>query len=124
MGKAKEAQRKGPILDRLKPEEAQDVLRRILATLPDIRAEVEKIARSLLGEVSFETIADEVEDAVSAFDLDDLHGRAGRHEWGYVEPNEAAWEIREEAVEPFVSDIKRPAQEEEAPRSGGKPDER
>ena len=33
--------------------------------------------------------------------------RAGAHEWGYVEPTEAAWEILEEAVEPFVADIER-----------------
>ncbi len=106
MGRGKR-RKKGSVVEHLKPEEATDVLRRILAAHPDLRAEAEKHARSLLGEASFEVIAGEVEDVVRAFDLDDLNGRAGRHEWGYVEPTEAAWEILEEAVEPFVSDMKR-----------------
>lgn len=42
-----------------------------------------------------------------AMDYDDLNARAGRHEWGYVEPTEAAWEILEETVEPFREDMKR-----------------
>ena len=65
------------------------------------------MARSHLGEVTFETIADDFEEAACAPGLEDLNGRAGRHEWGYVGPDEAAWEILEEAVEPFVSDLKR-----------------
>jgi hypothetical protein len=44
---------------------------------------------------------------VQAVDVDDVRGRAGRHEWGYVEPTEAAWEVLEEAIEPFIEDIKR-----------------
>jgi hypothetical protein len=36
-----------------------------------------------------------------------LNARAGSHEWGYVEPAEAAWEILEETVEPFREDMKR-----------------
>jgi len=105
--KARGSRRKGFVLDRLEAEEAREVLGRLLAAHPDLRAEAERHARSLMGEVTFEAIADEVEDSVNAFDLDDLNGRAGKHTWGYVEPNEAAWEILEEAVEPFVSDLKR-----------------
>jgi hypothetical protein len=101
------ARRKGTVLDRLKAEEAQDALRRLLEAHPDLRIEAEEIARSLLREVDFEAVADEVEEAVGSFDIEDLNGRAGRHEWGYVEPTEAAWEILEEAVAPFVEDMNR-----------------
>ena len=107
MGKAKDAKGKRSVLGDLKADEGLDVLRRLLTSHPDLVVEAENIARSLLGEVSFETVANEVEDAVGGQDLDDLNGRAGQHEWGYVEPTEAAWEILEEAVEPFVADIKR-----------------
>jgi hypothetical protein len=107
MGKVKGTKRKGSVLERLKAEEAQEVLRRLLAAQPDLGAGAEKIARSLLGKVAFEDVAAEVEDAVRAPDVEDLNGRAGRHEWGYVEPTEAAWEILEETVEPFLDDMKR-----------------
>lgn len=95
------------LLDQLKAEEARDVLRRLLLAHPELRAETEKIARSMLAEIDFEQVADEVEDEVHAVDVDDVRGRAGRHEWGYVEPTEAAWEVLEEAIEPFIADIKR-----------------
>ena len=95
------------MLDRLSPVEAETVLRRLLAAHPELRAEAEQTARSLMGEVSFESIAEEVEDAVGALDLDDLNSRAGRHEWGYTEPTEAAWELLEETVGPFLEDMKR-----------------
>lgn len=95
------------VVDRLKPEEAETVLHRLLAAHPELRAEAEQTARSLMGEVSFESIAEEVEDAVGALDLDDLNSRAGRHEWGYTEPTEAAWELLEKAVGPFLEDMKR-----------------
>jgi hypothetical protein len=99
--------KKPQVLDGLKPEEAHDVLNRLLAAHPELRAEAEQIARTALGEVSFEAIADEVEDAVRALDLDDLSGRAGRHAGGYVEPDQAALDLMGEAVDPYLEDMKR-----------------
>jgi hypothetical protein len=61
----------------------------------------------MLAEISPFSVADEVEDALLQFDYDDLNGRAGSHSWGYVEPSEAAGELLEEALEPFVNDMKR-----------------
>lgn len=95
------------VLNSLKPEESQAVLHRLLAAHPALGAEAEQIARSLLGEVSFESVAGQVEDAVRALSLRDLNRRAGRHEWGYTEPTEAAWELLGEAVDPFLEDMKR-----------------
>jgi hypothetical protein len=95
------------VLDRLKPGEAAAVLRRLLAAHPDLGGEAEQIARSLLGEVSFESVAEEVERAVRTLDLDDLNSRAGSHGWGYTEPSDAAWELLEEAVDPFLDDMER-----------------
>jgi hypothetical protein len=94
-------------LERLKPDEAALVLRRLLEVHPDLRSEAEEMARSLLQEVKHEEIAAEIEDEIRALDYDDLNARAGRHEWGYVEPAEAAEEILQETVEPFLEDMKR-----------------
>jgi len=99
--------RKTPVLDRLDSEQAAGVLRRLLVAHPEIVSETEEISRSLLREAAYAAIADEVEEAVKALDIGDLNARAGAHEWGYVEPSEAAWEILEEAVEPFIADIER-----------------
>lgn len=92
-GGTERSQKHSAALDRLEPGEAQTVLRRLLAAHPDLGAEAEQIAESLLCQISFETVADDVEDAVSLVDIDDLNSRAGRHSWGYTEPSEAAWEL-------------------------------
>jgi len=77
------------------------------AAHPDFRTEAEQAARSLLSQVSFESVADDVEHALRSPDLDDLGSRAGRHRGGYTSPAEAAWELLQEAVDPFLSDISR-----------------
>lgn len=96
-----------PILARLKPEEAAAVLRRLLEVHPDLSSQAQEMARSLLHQVEYEEIATEIEDEIRALDYDALNARAGSHEWGYVEPSEAAEEILEETVEPFLEDMKR-----------------
>lgn len=106
-GSARCPRKRVSVLDRLKPEEAQAVLQRLLAAHRGLRAETRQIAKSLLSEVSFKSVADEVEQAVRALDLDDLGSRAGEHSWGYTSPTEAAWELLEESVEPFIEDMKR-----------------
>lgn len=105
-GGPRRAKRAATVLDGLKPEEAQAVLHHLLAAHPDLGTEAESIARSVLREVTFESVAEEVEEAVRALDRDDLHGRAGRHEWGYVEPDQAALDVLGEAVDPFLEDMK------------------
>lgn len=94
-------------LERLKPDEAAAVLRRLLEAHPNLLTEAEEMARSLLHQADSEEIAAEIEDEIRALDYEALNSRAGRHEWGYVEPSEAAEEILEETLEPFREDLKR-----------------
>jgi hypothetical protein len=93
-------------VERLKPEEAAAVLRHLLEVHPDLWSEAEVVGRSLLHEVHYEDVATEIEDEIRALDYEDLNARAGGHEWGYVEPSEAAEEILEETLEPYVEDLK------------------
>jgi hypothetical protein len=94
-------------LDQLESAEAAFVLRTLLERHNELRSEAETIARGMLAEVSPFSVADDVENAVLQFDSDDLNSRAGNHSWGYVEPSEAAQELLDEAVAPFVGDVKR-----------------
>jgi len=102
----KAAQRSSP-LQQLKEGEAAALFRSFLMKHPELSAEAETLAASVIGDVAMEDIAQETEDAVRALDLDDLTSRAGSHSHGYVEPTEAAWELIEEAVMPLVEDIQR-----------------
>ena len=108
-GKGRAAQGDAPrlLLERLTPPETAAVLRRLLEAHPDLSTEAAGIARSLLRQVDYLQVAAEIEDEIRALDYEDLNARAGSHEWGYVEPSEAAGEILEETLEPFLEDIKR-----------------
>jgi hypothetical protein len=94
-------------LDRLDNAEAASVLRTLLDRHGELRSEAEAIARDALSGIEPLSVADDVENAVCQYEYDDLNGRAGSHSWGYVEPAEAAWELLEEAVKPYVSEMKR-----------------
>ncbi len=95
------------ILGTLHSDEAAAVLDRLLGAHPELRGQAEDIAKALLAETSFEQIATEVEDALSGIDDEDVYGRAGQKAWGYVEPDEAAVELLEEAIKPFTCDMQR-----------------
>jgi hypothetical protein len=105
-GVAKSA-RKAEVLSSLQAEEAAEVLRRLISAHPELRAEAEEIASASLRAISFEDVADEVEDAARQLDPEDLYGRAGGHSWGYVTPDEAAVQMLEEALEPFLGNMRR-----------------
>ena len=98
---------KRALLDQLQPGEAAVVLQRLLALHPELLTEAEAISRATLADVSFESIAGDVEDSIRQLDLDALNGRAGHHSGGYTGPSEAARELLEEAVEPYLEDMKR-----------------
>ena len=108
MAKTKKASgKKTAPLDGIQPEEAAGVLQRLLAIHPELVPEAEEIWRLSMDEVSFETIAFDVESAILSLDLDDLNNRAGSHSWSYVEPYEAALELLQEAVAPFRNEMSR-----------------
>ena len=91
----------------LSSSEAQSVLHRLLEQRPDLRQIAEALSERVLTGISFEEVAHEVEHAIEGVSSDDLGSRAGRHEWGYTEPTEAAWELFDEAITPFVADMTR-----------------
>jgi hypothetical protein len=108
--KRRAAVTKARALERLKGDEAAAVLRLLLKRHPELKEEIGALAESVIGDVSGEDIADAVEAEVGSLDLDDLNSRAGRHAHGYVEPSQAAVDLVEEAVMPFIEDMKRRAE--------------
>lgn len=86
------------------------MLSELVIAHPEMEVEAETIARELLTSVSVEQVAAEAELALAGIPLDALASRAGRVQGrGYVDENEAAWELVEEAIEPFRSDLRRRA---------------
>jgi len=98
------------LLERLNPQEAVEVLRRLLDKRPELRPEAEQFATKSVSSTSIEDIAEDVEARITGIDLDDLNDRAGKHSWGYVGPGDAAVELLVESIEDLQEDMKRKAE--------------
>lgn len=98
------------VLGSLTPVERGQVLDALVIDHPELEGDAERIAGELLSSVSIERVAADVEAALIGIPLDVLGSRAGRVPGGYVHETDAAWELVEEAIEPFRSDLTRRAE--------------
>jgi hypothetical protein len=101
---------KKPTLDTLSAAEKATVLDELLAARPDLRERAEAYAVQLMTDAGRSAVADDVEGALQGLDIEELNTRAGhRPGRGYVHPAEAADEILDEALQPFLDDLRRRA---------------
>jgi hypothetical protein len=92
----------------LSASEKSTVLDDLLAARPDLRPVAERHAARLLSTEDRAAVADDVADALRGLEIDELNGHAGYQPGrGYVHPGEAADEILDEALEPFLHDLER-----------------
>ena len=87
--------------------EASRVLKYLLGEDPLLAKKIYDAAMKVAGNVDVDTVKDKVFCKLDMLDMDDLNGRAGRTRYGYVEPDEAAWELFEEALTPFIDEMKK-----------------
>lgn len=83
------------------------MLRTLLARHPELLPEAEEIAEAVVSSVDVDAIAADVECAIHGVDLEDVYAHSGRTSGGYVEPGDAASELLEKALEPFLMDMRR-----------------
>jgi hypothetical protein len=79
----------------------------LLVRHESLREEADRLATEVVSAPCYEDVASAVADAVTVLDIQDLNGRAGPSRSGYTDPTDAAWELLEESVEDFISDMKR-----------------
>ena len=97
-------------LDALSAAEKAAVLDELLAARPDLRELAEACAAQVMTGADRSAVADDVEDALQGLGIEELNTRAGyRPGRGYVHPAEAADEILDEALQPFLDDLQRRA---------------
>jgi hypothetical protein len=96
------------VLASLTPIERGLVLEALLVAHPELSDEAEALASGLLSSPSAEQVAFEVDLVLTGIPLEDLAARAGRVPGrGYVHETDAAWELIEEALAPFLADLER-----------------
>jgi hypothetical protein len=76
----------------------------MLAAKPELREQAEAYAVGRMSDEDQDAVAADVEFALCGLDIEELNGRAGyRPGVGYVHPTEAAGEILERALKPFLT---------------------
>jgi hypothetical protein len=96
-------------LKSLRPDESRAVLDALLNAHPDLVAEAEGLAANMLDDITWESVAEDVEYALRSLPLEALNDRAGYHpsRGYYTHESEAAGEIIEETLAPYLDDIAR-----------------
>lgn len=90
--------------------EKSQLLDQLLSADPQLRQQAETLARKQLAEQDSSTVADDLTAALHNCELEQLISRAGYHPGiGYVEAGEAACEILDETLQPFLDDLTRRA---------------
>ena len=97
-------------LDALSAAEKAAVLDELLAAQPYLRQPAEAYAAQVMAGADRSAVASDVEDALQGLGIEELDTQAGcRPGRGYVHPAEAADEILDEALGPFLDDLHRRA---------------
>jgi len=99
--------RKRNIIDEINEEEAYIILKRLTDEDNDIKKRVEKIALDYLKDVDIDEIVENVFDELDSIRVEDLWDQSGNTRDGYVDPNERAWEMFEEQLEPFIEQMEK-----------------
>jgi hypothetical protein len=95
------------VISMLTPEQALMIVVRLCRTEGVLHDAVVAEAMSVLTEIEVDTIAEEVFVALDSIDVQDCWDRSGRSRDGDTSPDEAAAEMVEEELQPYLDQIER-----------------
>jgi len=94
-----------PLLDTLHPEESKQILMQLVRASPEIAEKAEALARELLVGIDIETIAENLADELNIPEIEEVWDTSGRTRDGYIHPDERAYEILEEILDRYISEM-------------------
>lgn len=95
------------VIKKLTPEQALEVVMRLSDKGDALGDAVVAEARNVLSEIDLHEIADDVFFVLDSVDAQDFWNRAGNSRDGYTSPDEAAVELIDEELQPFVDQARR-----------------
>jgi len=98
---------KNEVIQSLNPDDAFNVLMILLKENPDLEERIYKISMQVLCDIDSDEVMDDVYSELNGLDVEDLYSRSGKSRYGYVDPADESWEMFEEALEPFISEMKK-----------------
>lgn len=98
---------KEDIFDKISAADAIAILKILAKEDMDLVRKIEQLAIEYLSGVDIDDIASQVYFVLDNIDVEELWDRSGSTRSGYVEPADMACEMFEEALEPFVEELKK-----------------
>ncbi len=95
------------IINQLSPAEALAVLKELAREDAEIAARAAEVARAHLRDVYLEEIAFILYDELTLLKPEEVWDRAGSTRHGYVDPTDAAYEMIEDVLDPYLEDLQK-----------------
>lgn len=93
------------VIEKLTSEQALEIIERLCQKGGGLRETIVTEAMNLLAEFSLDEVADEVCDVLDLIDIEDCRDRTGGSPVGETSPEEAAAEIIEDDLQPFIDQL-------------------
>ena len=95
------------ILAEISADDAFAILKRLAKDDLKVANRIEQIAIDYLCDVDIEDIASQVYFDLDSIKVEEVWNRSGRTRNGYVEPTEMAFQMFEDALDPFIEEMKK-----------------
>lgn len=95
------------VLDKVGTEHANEILQRLADENAKISKRIQELALEYLTEVDPDGIAEDIFYDLNILDVEDVWKNSGSTRYGYVDPYELAFEMFEEALEPYIDDLRK-----------------
>jgi hypothetical protein len=106
MAKSKSAKSQN-FLDAMEPAEALEILKSLSKSDSNIKNQINELFVDQIEEVDRESIAADLLSDLDFIDIEDVWDTSGVARNGCTDPVDAAWEVMEEAVEPYIKEMER-----------------
>ncbi len=95
------------VLNSITGQDALSILKRLAERDDKFLALVEATVQELLGQVNSEEVATEVRMTLESLPVEEVWDRSGATRDGYVDPGDAAWQMFEDALNPFEATMEK-----------------
>jgi hypothetical protein len=95
------------IIEQLTPSDASAILHALAASDAALAGRIAEMALARFEQIDVEEVAAALYDELEALEVEEVWERAGRKCHGYVETGDAAYQMIEEVLAPFLADLAR-----------------
>jgi len=95
------------IIDQLSPGQALAILKTLAASNEQLARRIAKMGVAYLSKVDAEEVAAALYDELDALAVEEVWDRSGKTRHGYVDTGEAAYQMIEEVIEPYLEQLKK-----------------